>query len=104
MQLSRPPDTESRSPIIWEASWGSTLFKKGPLSIFKDFEALQKVVAYLQTTKDLGLIYNSTSARQSKTVARLLAWIDAAYLIDTDFKSTSEISFSLDEGSGVFHA
>jgi len=73
-------------------------------STVKDFEALQQVVAYLRTTKDLELIYNSTSTRQSKTVAGLLAWSDAAYLTHTDSKSHSGICFSLGDGSGVFHA
>ena len=46
-----------------------------------------EIAAYLKTTKHLELVYNTKCPRQSKTVARLHAWSDAAYLTHKDSKS-----------------
>jgi hypothetical protein len=80
------------------------LATRSSIATEKDLLAIQQVIAYLRTTKHLSLTYNTKSERHRKTVARLHAWSDAAYLTHRDSKSHSGICFSLGENSGTFHA
>jgi len=74
------------------------------VSTDKDWQALQRIAAYLRTTSHLELIYNTSSQQQRTTVAQLHAWSDAAYLTHRDSRSHSGVCFSLGEKTGVFHA
>jgi hypothetical protein len=74
------------------------------VSTDKDWQALQRIAAYLRTRFLLELIYNTSSQQQRATVAQLHAWSDAAYLAHRDSRSYSGVCFSLGENTGVFHA
>jgi len=70
----------------------------------KDYECLRQVANYLYTTSHLELVYNSQDPSQRKTVGKLIACSDAAFLTHADSKSHSGINFALGENTGVFHA
>jgi len=70
----------------------------------KDYDALRQVAAYLYTTAHLELVYNSANKSECRTIARLFAFSDAAYLTHSDSKSHSGLHFTLGQQTGVFHA
>ena len=70
----------------------------------KDYDALRQVAAYLYTTAHLELVYNTGNQTECRTVARLFAFSDAAYLTHSDSKSHSGLHFTLGQQTGVFHA
>ena len=80
------------------------LATRSSIATEKDLAAIQQVIAYLRTTRHLELVYNTKDPRQAKTVSRLHAWSDAAYLTHRDSRSHSGICFSFGDNSGTFHA
>ena len=80
------------------------LATRSSIATEKDLLAIQQVIAYLRTTRHLELVYNSTCPRQRKTITRLQAWSDAAYLTHRDSRSHSGVCFSLGDLSGAFHS
>jgi hypothetical protein len=80
------------------------LATRSSIATEKDLAAIHQVIAYLRTTRHLELVYNSNCPRQRKTVTRLQAWSDAAYLTHRDSRSHSGVCFSLGEESGSFHS
>jgi hypothetical protein len=80
------------------------LATRSSIATEKDLQSIQQVIAYLRTTKHLSLTYNTKSERHRKTVSRLQAWSDAAFLTHRDSRSHSGVCFSLGENSGTFHA
>ena len=107
----RPAIAPSTPPYIYvlrtrpDISYSvNRLATRSSVSTDKDWQALQRIAAYLRTTSHFELIYNTSYKQQRDTAAQLHAWSDAAYLMHRDSRSHSGVCFSLGDNTGVFHA
>ena len=74
------------------------------ISTQKDYNCLQRIAIYLRGTATKELVYRNDDENQKKTISRLYAWSDAAFLTHQDSKSHSGTCFSFGTSSGVFHS